>query len=124
MSRTPDHRRALGRRGEDLAAAYLVSLGFEVVGRNVRTRYGELDIVAREGETLVFVEVRSRRDDRLGSPEESVDARKQAKLVALAEAYLATLPESPAACRIDVVVVEIQAGAVRRLELIRDAVQA
>ena len=124
MSPTPDHRRALGRRGEDLAAEYLAGLGFRIVGRNVRTRYGEMDIVAREGETLVFVEVRSRRDDRLGSPEESVDARKQAKLVALAEAYLATLPEPPVACRIDVVVVEVRAGAVRRLELIRDAVQA
>jgi putative endonuclease len=124
MSPERDGRRALGRRGEDLAAAYLAGLGFEILGRNVRTRYGELDIVARESETLVFVEVRSRRGDRLGSPEESVDARKQAKLVALAEAYLAELPEPPPACRIDVVVVEIRAGAVRRLELIRDAVQA
>ena len=124
MGPAPDRRRALGRRGEDLAAGYLAELGFEILGRNVRTRYGELDIVARERETLVFVEVRARRDDRLGSPEESVDARKQAKLVALAEAYLATLPEPPAACRIDVVVVEIRAGAVQRLELIRDAVQA
>ncbi len=124
MSQAQDHRRALGRSGEGLAAAYLQGLGFEIVGRNVRTRYGELDIVAREGKTLVFVEVRSRRDDRLGSPEESVDARKQAKLVALAEAYLAELPEPPAACRIDVVVVEVRAGVVRRLELIRDAVQA
>ena len=124
MGPAPDRRRALGRRGEDLAAGYLAELGFEILGRNVRTRYGELDIVARERETLVFVEVRARRHDRLGSPEESVDARKQAKLVALAEAYLATLPEPPAACRIDVVVVEIRAGAVQRLELIRDAVQA
>ena len=124
MGPAPDRRRALGRRGEDLAAGYLAELGFEILGRNVRTRYGELDIVARERETLVFVEVRARRDDRLGSPEESVDARKQAKLVALAEAYLATLPEPPAACRIDVVVVEIRAGALQRIELIRDAVQA
>jgi putative endonuclease len=124
LPRAPDHRRALGRRGEDVAATYLADLGFEIVGRNVRTRYGELDIVAREGESLVFVEVRSRGDDRLGSPEESVDARKQAKLVALAEGYLATLPEPPSSCRIDVVVVEIRAGVVRRLELIRNAVQA
>ena len=124
MSPAPDRRRALGRRGEDLAAEHLAGLGFEILGRNVRTRYGELDIVAREGQTLVFVEVRSRRNDRLGSPEESVDARKQAKLVALAEAYLATLPEPPSACRIDVVVLEIRAGAVQRLELIRDAVEA
>ena len=124
MCPTPDYRRTLGRKGEDIAAAHLAGLGYEIVARNVRTRYGELDIVARDGETLVFVEVRTRRDDRLGSPEESVDARKQAKLVALAEAYLATLSEPPAACRIDVVVVEIRGGVVQRLELIRDAVQA
>lgn len=124
MKPTSDHRRALGRRGEDVATAYLVGIGYEILGRNVRTRYGELDIVAREGETLVFVEVRCRQNDRLGSPEESVDARKRAKLVALAEAYLATLVEQPPACRIDVVVVEIRGGAARRLELIRDAVQA
>jgi putative endonuclease len=119
----PDRRRATGQIGESLAAAYLSGLGFEILARNVRTRYGELDIIAREGDTLVFVEVRTRRDDRLGSPEESVGPAKQAKLGALAEAYLATLDEPPAACRIDVVVVELRGGAARRIELIRNAVQ-
>jgi putative endonuclease len=124
MSPPPDRRRALGRRGEDLAAAHLAGLGYEILGRNVRTRFGELDIVARDGATLVFVEVRSRRGDHLGSPEESVDARKREKLVSLAEAYLATLDEPLPNCRIDVVVVEFRGEDVRRLELIRDAVQA
>jgi putative endonuclease len=120
----PDRRRLTGRRGEAVAAAYLVGQGYEILARNVRTRYGEIDVVAREGETLVFIEVRARRGSDLGTPEESIDARKQARLVALSEAYLADLAEPPAACRIDVVAVELSGSTVRRIDLIRDAVQS
>ena len=72
--------RSLGRRGEDVAAEHLRSLGFTIVGRNVRTRYGEIDIIAREGDTLVFVEVKARRGIRFGTPEEGLSARKQAQV--------------------------------------------
>ncbi len=116
-------RRATGRRGEEIAAAHLVSLGYQILATNVRTRYGELDIVAREGEVLAFIEVRTRRGAGFGSAEESVDWRKRQKLTALAEAYLQPLPEPPPPCRIDVVVVDLgPGGSVRRVELIRDAV--
>ncbi len=118
-----NRRQATGRRGEALAAEHLRGLGYEILRTNVRTRYGELDIIAREGDALVFVEVRTRHGGALGSPEESVDLRKRRRLAELAEAYLQTLPEPPPTCRIDVVVVEIGPGErVRRVELIRDAV--
>jgi putative endonuclease len=119
---------AVGRRGEDLAAAYLEDLGYELIARNWRTRAGELDIVARDGEWLVFVEVRTRRaalagtPPRFGTPEESVTPRKQLRLCAMTEAYLFELPW-PGPWRIDVIALELHpGGAVARLNHLRDAV--
>jgi putative endonuclease len=124
----PNTRRALGRQGEDVAATYLARLSYEIVARNWRTRTGELDIVAREGEWLVFVEVRARRVGRtaaapmLGRPEESVTARKQLQLAAMADAYLFEMPWN-GPWRIDVIAVEIRGdGSVARLNHLRDAV--
>ena len=121
-------RKALGQQGEELAAAYLVELGYETVARNWRTRAGELDIVARDGEWLVFVEVRARRTGRadpapmLGRPEESVTPRKQLQLAALAGAYLFERPWN-GPWRIDVIALEIRPdGSVARLNHLRDAV--
>jgi putative endonuclease len=125
---TRDRRKALGRQGEDLAAAYLVQHGYEVITRNWRTRSGELDIVARDGDWLVFVEVRTRRIGKgavtpmLGSPEESVTPRKQLQLVEMADAYLFELPWG-GRWRIDVIALELRAdGSVGRLNHLRDAV--
>jgi putative endonuclease len=121
-------RKALGQEGEELAAAYLVTLGYDIVARNWRTRSGELDIVARDGEWLVFVEVRARRIGRaafvptLGRPEESVTPRKQLQLVAMSDAYLFEMPWS-GPWRIDVIALEIRLdGSVARLNHLRDAV--
>jgi len=121
-------RRTLGRQGEELAAAYLAKLGYEVVMRNWRIRTGELDIVAREGDWLVFIEVRTRRAVRaalapmLGRPEESVTPRKQLQLAALAGAYLFERPWN-GPWRIDVIALEIRPdGSVARLNHLRDAV--
>ena len=126
--RSTDPRRALGRLGEDLAAAHLAGLGYRIVTRNWRTRTGELDIVAQDGEWLVFVEVRARRagrrgvDPALGTPEESVTPRKQLQLATLADAYLFALPwQGP--WRIDVIALELAAdGSIVRLNHLRDAV--
>jgi hypothetical protein len=72
-SRSPaEYKRQLGRRGEDLATAYLRQQGYVILARNWRCPVGEIDIVAREGEILAFVEVRTRRGDRFGTPEESI----------------------------------------------------
>jgi len=125
---THDRRRALGKQGEDLAAAYLGQQGYDIITRNWRTRSGELDIVARNGDWLVFVEVRTRRIGSgasvpaLGSPEESVTPRKQLQLVALADAYLFEVPWA-GLWRIDVIALELRAdGSVARLNHLRDAV--
>ncbi len=123
-----DARVSLGRQGEVVAAAYLADQGWAILARNWRTRAGELDIVARDGEWLVFVEVRARRAGRrgaaptAGTPEESVTPRKQLQLIAMSEAYLFELPFA-GPVRIDVIALELAAdGSVTRLNHIRDAV--
>jgi putative endonuclease len=98
----PRSARDRGLEAEAEAARLLESKGLAVVARNYRTRFGEVDLVAREGATLVFVEVRRRSSRAFGGAAASVDARKQAKIVAAARHYLARLGAEPA-CRFDVV---------------------
>jgi putative endonuclease len=109
-----DDRRGLGRRGEALAAQALAARGHEIVARNWRCEYGELDLVTQDGECLVLVEVRTRRGRALGTPEDSITAAKQARLVLLAEAYVYE-HDWRGAWRIDVVAVEMD----RRGRLLR-----
>lgn len=80
---------AVGRFGESVAAGHLTALGYELVDRNWRCRQGELDIVARDGPALVFVEVKTRSTTRYGLPAEAVDARKAARIRRLAASWLA-----------------------------------
>jgi putative endonuclease len=94
--------RESGRRGEELVCARLVERGMRVLERNVAERFAELDIVAEDGETLCFVEVRTRADDSLGHPAETVDERKQRKIRRAAEAWLARRRMPPRAVRFDV----------------------
>lgn len=84
MSRAHD----LGVAGEDAASAYLQSIGYRIVKRNLRGPGGEIDIVARDGETIVFVEVKARTTRRFGSALGAVDARKRARLRSVAADYL------------------------------------
>lgn len=101
----PDDRKPMGARAEAHVAERLAAAGWTILARNWRCRLGELDIVARDGACLVCVEVRARRGTRFGSPEESVDARKQARLARLAQAYVQAAGwHGP--WRIDVVAVE------------------
>jgi len=99
--------RALGRLGEDLAERHLVAAGFRILARNVHLRHAELDLVALDRATLVFVEVRLRRSARFGSGEESVDARKRRRIAAAAAELLArgTLPRA-ARVRFDVIAID------------------
>jgi len=88
---------------------------------NHRTPAGEIDIVAREGDWLVFVEVRTRRGDAFGTPEESITPAKQTKLIELAQSYLQTHESVPELWRIDVVAIEIgRKGNITRIALIRN----
>jgi putative endonuclease len=89
LSRAVDGRGEIGRRGEALAAELLRAKGLTIVERNFRCRAGEIDLVALDGPTLVFVEVRSRRGDCAGTPFESVDPRKQARVTRVARHFVA-----------------------------------
>lgn len=94
-----------GAAAEALAAEFLVQRGIRIVTRNWRCRMGELDLIADDAGTLVFVEVRSRAASRFGDAAASITASKQAKLVAAAQHYLATLNRTPA-CRFDAVLLD------------------
>jgi putative endonuclease len=104
-----DGRRELGRRGEALAEAFLRARGYAIVGRNFRCRAGEIDLVALDGPVLVFVEVRSCRGDRAGTPLESVDARKRAQLARVARHFLAARGWHDREARFDVVGIRFDA---------------
>lgn len=98
----------LGRRGEDAAAAYLERVGMVVETRNWRCHVGEVDIVARDGETVVLVEVKTRRSERAGSAEEAVSRTKQKRIARLAEAYVASTGGSTeSAIRFDVIAIRV-----------------
>jgi len=119
----PDTRRALGQLGEDLAVHHLQRLGYIVLERNYRCPQGEVDIIARDGERLAFVEVRARRGTAFGTPKESVTPRKQARLVILARNYLQERGYSDVDWGIDVVAVQLTPrGTLQHIELIRNAV--
>lgn len=89
----PTARRRLGNFGERYAARLLEGRGHLVLARQWRCAAGELDLVTLDGDELVFVEVRTRRGDRFGTPEESIDARKAARLLRLGEHFLQAHPE-------------------------------
>lgn len=110
-----DPRRGLGARGEALARRHLERLGHRVLEANYRCTHGEVDLVTLDGDCLVFVEVRTRRGDALGSPEESLTPRKRDHLRAVAEAYRQERGGLPAQWRIDLVSVAMD----RRGRLVR-----
>lgn len=102
------NRAQLARVGEERAAQYLQAHGYTILARNWRKREGELDIVAQDGDALVFVEVKTRRTLTYGVAEESIDERKQAQLTRLALRFLDENPQIQfRECRFDVVVVDM-----------------
>jgi putative endonuclease len=103
----PEARRAQGDAAEERACRHLERSGFTIVERNFRTRGGEIDIVARKGDLLVFVEVRSREVPGFGTPEESVTPAKRRRIVAAARRYLTNVPASSwREARFDVIAIE------------------
>ena len=101
---------ALGAHGEDLAAQFLTAAGMTIEARNWRCRYGELDIVARAGESIVFVEVKTRTGTGFGRPAEAVTATKQARIRRLAALWLAERAGPWVPVRFDVVEVVLAPG--------------
>ena len=109
-----------GREGEAIAARYLENEGYRIVERNYRCVFGEMDIIARDGKTCVFVEVKSRKSERFGDPGLAVDRRKQRKMSAVAMCYLKEKRLLGSPSRFDVVAVRFFPQG-SRVELIRNA---
>ncbi len=108
-----------GAAAEALAARYLAQQGLVILAHNWRTRRGEIDLIAREGHTIVFVEVRLRQHRGFGGAAASITATKRARLISAAEQYLATLGTLPA-CRFDAVLLDALHG--DNIEWLRDVI--
>lgn len=106
----PDTRQSLGAWGEQIALRFLLDKGDRLLGRNVRTAFGELDLITERRSTIVFTEVKTRRSDAFGMPEESITAAKHTHLLRSAQAYLGDHPELDSAWQIDVIAIRKQAG--------------
>ncbi len=118
-------RKNLGDSGERVAAMFLEQRSYKIIARNFRTRVGEMDLIAEDADGLAFVEVRTRRGDTLGAPEESLTPRKRARLLTVAQEFLQAHEEyANHAWRVDLVAIELdRAGRVARMDVIKGAVE-
>jgi putative endonuclease len=102
-----DHRQALGQKGEVLSASFLEDLGYSILETNYRTPYGEIDLITRQNDVIVFVEVKTRSSRTLGPPEISITPRKAEHMRCAAEFYIQQLSKTQIDWRIDVIAVQI-----------------
>lgn len=116
-----DPRRLFGQEGEAEAERYLRRKGYRIVARNVRSSLGELDLVAEDGQTLVFIEVKARRSGEFGGAIHAVHRQKQQKLARLASQFLAQRHWMERSCRFDVVLLQATDTAELRVEHIQNA---
>jgi len=107
QSAQPNHKQSLGKYGEDLAASYLQTKGYTIIKRNFKARYGEIDIIARNDSTLIYVEVKTRIGKKYGLPEEAVTKRKIHEVTVTSEFYTMLHPYLPKSRRIDVIAIEL-----------------
>jgi putative endonuclease len=117
------HTRARGQVGEQAAHRWLEERGYRIVACNVRNDSGEIDVVAWDGETLCFIEVKARSSPDFGPAIEAVTPRKQRRLARAAAHYLVAADGPPPACRFDVLGLDLEAGE-WRYTLVRDAFEA
>ena len=116
-------KRETGLRGEKLACEFLGKNGYDIIERNYRCTEGEIDVVARQQDTLVFIEVRTKTSRRFGGPEESITPVKASRLRKLAERYGQNHNNLPETWRIDVVAIQMNKdGRASRIEIIENAV--
>lgn len=105
-----DRRQSLGKTGEDLACAELERRGYEILERRYRTRFGEIDIIARHAGHVVFIEVKAREGNRFGGAAAAVTAWKQQRIAHMANDFLARRKFVDCPCRFDVVTIDISGG--------------
>jgi putative endonuclease len=117
-----EHQHAVGKAGEEAAVQYLCQHGYQILERNYRCRFGEIDLIARDGRTLAFVEVKTRRSQRYGPAAAAVTLEKQRHLIKASQVYLIQRKKVNEFCRFDVVTAAMDAQQ-PRIELIKDAFQ-
>ena len=115
-----EFNRATGKLGEAIGANYLKQRGYQIIERYVQSPFGQIDLIASHRGTLVFVEVKTRRDQAFGHPEEAVDERKKNQLARLASWYLAHHPKAHPAARFDVLSIQLS-GDQPNIRLIENA---
>jgi putative endonuclease len=113
-------RMRTGKKGEDIAVAYLKSRGYRIVERNYKCPLGEIDIVARDGDSIVFVEVKSRKSEEFGDPQLAVGLEKQKKVSRISLMYLKEKHLYPCNARFDVVAIKMLPDG-STIELIQNA---
>ena len=116
----PNRRKKFGEKGEALAAGQLKKEGYQIIETNYRTKLGEIDIIAKDKDTIVFVEVKARSSVRFGSPKWAVTPQKQKKISVVALYYLKSTNQSNAKARFDVVTVALNQDK-PRIEIIKNA---
>lgn len=120
------NKRLFGAYGEDIAGKYLIKNGYEILQKNFRTKFGEIDIIAKDGKKIVFVEVKTREDDKFVSPFTAVNKNKQKHIIKAGLFYLKNnKPFEKVECRFDVVsiITNTNMHNVSKVELIKDAFQ-
>lgn len=116
-------KKLLGKHGEDLAVSFLKKQGYKILERNFQKGYGEIDIVAKENDTLVFVEVKTRTSTEFGSPLEAITPWKLKALIRSCQFYKSFHPELPESLRIDLVAISLSpagGGGVEKIELVKN----
>jgi len=117
-------RQQVGKLGEKAAQKFLKKRGYRIRETGFRCRHGEIDIIARQKDCLVFVEVRTKSNLDFGTPEESITQAKKERLIASALTYTTTHQDIPPLWRIDVVAIELdEKGKAKRIELIENAIE-
>ncbi len=114
------HNQRIGKWGEDTAAEYLTQRGCDILARNVRTPYGEIDIVARQGDSTLFVEVKTRTSNKMGLPEDSITARKREHMISAAEHY--AMEHEIDRWQIDVISIEGKPGSTPNITYFENAI--
>jgi len=117
-------RQALGKEGEAAARAYLARQGVQVIAQNYSCAAGEVDLIGRQGQVLVFAEVKTRASGAFGPPQLAVHRKKQQQIVRAAQWFLAERGFTEVACRFDVVAVTVAAGAAPKIDWVQDAFPA
>lgn len=116
-----NNNRVSGINGEELAASFLQKKGYKIIERNFRSRGGEIDIIAQEGDSLVFIEVKARSTDEFGSPLEAVTRWKMKSLIKTAQFYKLKHPKLPELMRIDAVAITLDnKNKAKSIELIKN----